>query len=250
MPLKINPVTGELDLVLNPGAGPTTTSFDTDSGSAVPTGGGVITIAGGGGINTSGASNTVTINLDDPVLVVNGGTERTSLTDGSILVGDGTNAIELIGPLTDGQLLIGNTAAVSPSAAQLTAGTGISVVNGSGTITISSLTAGFTWNEETGTSVTLVVGNGYIANNAGLVTLTLPGTSALGDSVQIIGKGAGLFKIAQNAGNTINYVASSTTTGVGGSLTAIEQFASLELICTTANTDWTVSDSTGNFTVV
>lgn len=250
MPYKINPFTGDFDRVLGPGNGTASIEFDTDSGAANPTGAGVITIAGGTGINTSGAGSTVTINLDDPVIVDNGGTGRTALTDGAILVGDGTNPVELVGPLTDGQLLIGDTAGVSPAAATLTAGTGIAIVNGAGSITISATGTGFTWNEVTGTSQAIAVDNGYIANNAGLVTFTLPASASLGDTFQIVGKGAGLFSIAQNAGQTIHYVASDTTTGAGGSLTAIEQYAAIEIVCTTANTDWTVLDSSGNFTVV
>lgn len=82
-------------------------------------------ISGGGGI-----SGTVTVSQ--------GGTGRTSLTDGAVLVGDGTNPVELIGPLTDGQLLIGNTAGVSPSAATLTAGDNVTISNGAGSITIAA----------------------------------------------------------------------------------------------------------------
>ena len=121
---------------------------------------------------------------------------------------------------------------------------------GTNTLTISVTGGGFPWTEVTGTTQSLAVDNGYIANNAGLVTLTLPTTASLGEPIQIVGKGAGLYTIAQNAGQTIHFVASSTTTGVGGSLTAIEQFATLEIVCTTANTDWTVVDSGGNFTVI
>ena len=123
--------------------------------------------------------------------------------------------------------------------------------SGSGNTIVVTVTGGsFTWNEVTGTSETLAIANGYVANNAGLVTLTLPTTAVFGSTIQIVGKGVGLFKIAQNAGQTINVIASSTTTGVSGSLTAIEQFASIELVCTTADTDFTVVDMNGNFTVV
>lgn len=138
MPYKLNPFTGELDRVNSPGTGTPSIEFDTDSGVANPTMAGVITIAGGTGINTEGAGSTVTVNLDSPVIVDNGGTGLTTLTDGAILVGDGTNPIELIGPLTDGQLLIGDTAGVSPVASTLTAGSNVSIVNGAGSITISA----------------------------------------------------------------------------------------------------------------
>jgi hypothetical protein len=250
MAYKINPFTGELDRVLGPGNGTASIEFTTDAGTANPTVAGVITIAGGTGINTAGAGSTVTINLDVPVIVANGGTGRTTLTDGAILVGDGTNPVELVGPLTDGQLLIGDTAGVSPAAATLTAGAGIGIVNAAGSITISSTAGGFAWTEVTGTTQAMAIESGYIANNAGLVTLTLPAVAVIGEAVQIVGKGAGLYAIAQNAGQTIHYIASDTTTGVGGSLTAIEQYASIELVCITDNTEWVVVDSVGNFTIV
>jgi hypothetical protein len=250
MALKLNPVTGELDLIMSPGGGTATIQVDGDSGSATPDGSGVLTVAGGTGITTSAATSTVTVDLDSPVTVDNGGTGLASLTDGAVMVGDGTNAVELVGPLTDGQLLIGDTAGVSPVASTLTAGSGVSIVNAAGSITISATGGGFTWNEETGTSATMVVENGYIANNASLVTLTLPTTATVGQEIQIVGKGAGLFKVAQNASQTIHYAATDTTTGTGGSLTAIEQYASIELLCITENSDWAVIDSVGNFTIV
>jgi len=136
MPLKVNPVTGELDLVMAPGHGIATVEFATDTGTANPTGAGVITVSGGVSISTTGVGDVVTINLEVPLDVSSGGTGLTTITDGSILVGDGTNSIEMVGPLTDGQILIGDTAGVSPVAATITAGGGIDITNGAGSITI------------------------------------------------------------------------------------------------------------------
>ena len=108
----------------------------------------------------------------------------------------------------------------------------------------------FNWIEVTDVSQDLFVYNGYIANNAGLITFTLPLTSAIGNRIIIVGKGSGLYKIAQNSGQIIHYINADTTIGISGSLTAIEQFASIEILCTTTYTNWTVLDSSGNFTVV
>jgi len=170
------------------------------------------------------------LNLTTELAVVYGGTGQTTYTDG--------------------QLLIGNTTGNTLNKATLTAGTGISIANGSGSITITATGGAFSWTDVTGTSQAMAVESGYTANNAALVTLTLPVTASFGDVIQVVGKGAGLFRIGQNAGQSINFTASTTTVGAAGHLTAIEQFASLELICTVANTTWTVVDSTGNFTVV
>lgn len=89
------------------GAGPAADTFGADSGTAVPTGAGLITFTGGTGITTSAASNTVTIDLDSPVSVTNGGTGVGSITAGAIPLGDGTNPINELGPLTDGQVITG-----------------------------------------------------------------------------------------------------------------------------------------------
>lgn len=107
-----------------------------------------------------------------------------------------------------------------------------------------------TWSEVTGTTQAMAVENGYIANNASLVTLTLPATAAVGDIISISGKGAGLYAIAQNAGQTISFGDSATTTGAGGSLTAIERYNSLTLLCITEDTGFEIISSFGNFTAV
>lgn len=161
---------------------------------------------------------------------------------------DSSGQIGTLGAATNGQLPIGNTGN-APTLATITAGSGIGIANGAGSITISSSGGGFAWTEVTGTSASLAVNNGYIANNAGLVTLTLPATAALGDTIKVVGKGAGLFRIAQNASQFVNIVSTTTTVGVTGSLTATEQFDCIDLICTTTNNGWIAHTVTGNFTV-
>ena len=152
--------------------------------------------------------------------------------------------------MTNGQLLIGSTGA-TPVLGTLTGAGGITISNGAGSITVSGSGSGYGWTEVVGTTQQMAVNNGYIANNVALVTLTLPATAVVGDTVVLQGKGAGLFSIAQNAGQTINYGSSPTTTGVAGSLTATNRYDSIELICITANTDWAVLTGTqGAFTVV
>lgn len=248
MPFKYNPYSGTLDYTMGPGSGTATVQFNTDGASAVPTGAGVITLAGGTGLTTSGAANTVTINLDTPVVVSNGGTGRATLTDASILIGDGTNPVEMIGPLTNGQLLIGSTG-LSPVAASITAGSGIAVSNGAGSISIAVTGGGIAWNEIAGASSGMSADNGYVSSNAGLVTLTLPVTCAFGTILNIAGKGAGGWRIAQNVGQTINLGATPTTTGMGGRLDSTNRYDSIQLLCITANTDFVTLSVIGNITV-
>lgn len=157
-----------------------------------------------------------------------------------------TNTPQLV---TNGQVIIGSTGAF-PVATTLTAGAGISITNGAGSISIASTGALGTFTEVTGVSQTIAVNNRYSANNVGLVTFTLPAVAAIGDQFQIIGKGAGKFAIAQNASGQISTQSVSTTSGVGGSLTAVEQFNSISCTCITANNIWAVDFMTGDFTIV
>lgn len=141
--------------------------------------------------------------------------------------------------MTNGQLIIGNTGG-TPTAATLTAGTGISIANAGGSITISSSSGATSWTVVTGTSQAMVVDAGYISNNAGLVTLTLPATAAVGSIIQVQGLGAGGWQIAQNALQVIHIGSAVTTIGITGFLASTNQYDSLTLLCVVANTTWTV----------
>lgn len=103
--------------------------------------------------------------------------------------------------------------------------------------------------EVTGTSQAMASDNGYIANNAGLVTLTLPTTIGLGERLQVVGKGTGLWRLAQNANQLIHFGILDTTTGVGGRLDATSQYDTIDLMCTVANLEFTVTSSVGTITV-
>ena len=109
---------------------------------------------------------------------------------------------------------------------------------------------GITWSEVTGTSQTMAVDTGYIANNAGLVTFTLPNTSAVGGIVRVTGKGAGGWRIAQPASVVVHFGNTDTTTGTGGYLQSTHIRDGVELICVVANTEWNVISSMGNIDLV
>ena len=108
---------------------------------------------------------------------------------------------------------------------------------------------GITWNEITTTSTTLAVNNGYVLNNASLVTVTLPASFSVGDKIYIVGKGAGGWKIAQNASQLIHFGSKVTITGITGYVSSNNQFDCIELTGTVANTELTVNDSSGNITM-
>jgi len=103
-----------------------------------------------------------------------------------------------------------------------------------------------TISEVTGTSQNASVWYSYITNNPSLVTVTLPSTSSVGDIIKVSGKGAGGWKIAQNASQLIKFNNTTTTTGTSGYIESTYFNNSVELLCVTANTDWLVISSVGN----
>lgn len=152
----------------------------------------------------------------------------------------------VIGQLTDGQLRIGSTGYV-PVASTLSAGTGITIVNGAGSITISATgSGGVTWNTAS-TSADMIVNNGYVTTSGSLVTLTLPTVAAFGTSLAIIGDGSGGWSIATNAGQSVIVGSSTALTSVSST----NQYDSISLVCTVANITWTVfGGPQGNLTIV
>lgn len=172
-----------------------------------------------------------------------------TVTQHSVLIGGASNGITSLA-LTSGQLAIGNTGS-DPTAATLSAGTGVTITNGAGSITINAAGGGLTWTVVTGTTQAAAVNSGYIANNAGLVTVTLPAVSAVGDLVAVTGiNNAAGWKVAQNAGNQIFFGTASTTSGTGGSLASTATRDTVFLVCMVANGAWNVVGSIGNITVV
>lgn len=165
------------------------------------------------------------------IIGANGASAATAsaVTNHATLVGAASNGITSLALGTAGQVLTSNGAGADPSYQ-------------------SPAFVNETWTEVTGTSQAAAVNNGYVANNAGLVTITLPATAAIGQFVHVLGKGAGLWSLVANTGQTIRYGTQSTSTG--GSLTATSRYHAVRVRCITANTEW-IEDGTvqGNLTV-
>lgn len=204
-------------------------------------------------VNTSG----ININSFTGVLGVgNGGTGASSLNLNGILIGNGTSPITSAASGTNGQVLIGATGtapafstlaltggltqtqganSLTLSAPPITiTGTGVTItgspVSLGGTVTLSVTGGGITWVNVTGTTQTIAINTGYIANNAAQVVFTLPATANIGDTFYITGNGsAGTagWQLKQNAGQQIFFGSTSTTTGIGGSLTSTNQLDSI-----------------------
>lgn len=99
----------------------------------------------------------------------------------------------------------------------------------------------FNWNTITAASAQMTVNNGYFPNNVGVVTLTLPTTSIVGDEIAVSGQGAGGWLIAQGAGQQIQIGSSASSLGAGGSVASVNRYDSLRLVCMTASTLWTTT---------
>ncbi|MBS3903738.1 MAG: hypothetical protein KGZ39_00245 [Simkania sp.] len=167
----------------------------------------------------------------------------TSLS-GNLSFDGGTTTID-----TDGQLIIGMTGDV-PQISTLTAGTGIGIVNGAGSITVNSVGGGLTWSV-IGASQTLAVNNGYMCTSGGALSLALPATSAVGDTIEVNLDGSTSWTITQpNAGTQIRLGNSETTLGVGGSLASTASGDWVQLTCETANARWMACAKSGNITIV
>jgi trimeric autotransporter adhesin len=194
------------------------------------------------GTITAGVWNGTTIS---PVY---GGTGISSPTAHTLPVAEGASNFNFLGPLTNGQLLIGSTGN-DPVAATLTGGTGISIVNTAGVITINS-TGGDTWTAITA-SQTLAINNGYICiSPGGALSLALPAVAPVGSEFEVTLDGATSWTITQGAGQSIRLGTSVTTVGVAGSLASTAQGNSVRFICSVANTRFNVLSSIGNITVV
>lgn len=183
-------------------------------------------------------------------VVAGGGTGATSFNINGVVISNTATTTPLASlTLTNGQVVIGNTAG-APAAATLTPGSGISISNAANSITIATSGAGLAWVDVTGASQTIAVNTGYQSNNAGTVTFTLPASATFGDVFRIVGLQGG-WTLAQAANQQVKFGSSATTVGVTGSLTSTNAGDCIECLATntSASTVWRVMSSIGNITV-
>jgi len=148
------------------------TSYTTDSGTATPSSG-ILRIAGGTNINTSGSGNTVTVNLNTTItgitnLTVNNLTATTSETlsfaSAGVIQSDSSGHLSSTKG-TDGQILISSSTG-APAWANITAGANVTITNGNNTITIAASGGG------TGSGIVLVGSQSLIGQNSAAFTNT------------------------------------------------------------------------------
>jgi len=110
--------------------------FTENTGTATPVAGN-LNLLGTGGTTTSGSGSTVNINSPSiPISAANGGTGVSGPTAHTLPVAEGASNFNFLGPLTNGQMLIGSSGA-DPTAGTITSTGGtISVTVGAGTLNI------------------------------------------------------------------------------------------------------------------
>ena len=133
---------------------------------------------------------------------------------------------------TNGQLLIGNTTGNTLTKATLTAGTGITITNGAGSITIAA--AGLpVMNVVSGTTQTAVAGNQYVLTNAAATTVTLPSSPSAGDTVYVtVANGLTTNVVARNGSNI---------QGLAEDLTLNAPYASAQLRFSNSTEGWVLT---------
>lgn len=181
------------------GSGTAIDSFTTDvAGPVVPDGSGNVAVTGGQVFSSGAIANTLRLGVE--------------ATLNTFLYGRGDNTtMGELGPLTNGQLIIGSTLA-TPVANTLTAGPGIAIANGAGTITISAdqndimkvgaknigfdLTAGVF-------SITGADGTALSASNPGYITMWRREATDAGELVTITLTANQSFSDNASGGSTI-----------------------------------------------
>jgi hypothetical protein len=148
----------------------------------------------------------------------------------------------------NGQLLIGSINSPYVICSTLTAGSGISITNAPGSITLAATAVGMTWTA-VGSGGALASNHGYICTGGGNLSFSLPATSAVGDTISLTVDGATTWAITQGAGQQIRFGAFQTTAGVAGTLVSTAQGDTVTIVCSVADLTWNVISSIGNITI-
>lgn len=106
------------------------------------------------------------------------------------------------------------------------------------------------WSVVTGASQAAAVNGGYIINSPTLCTVTLPTTAVVGSVLNIVGMGAGGWRLGQAAGQQVVFGNVSNTSGTAGQINSTDTRDCIHLVCVVANTTWQITSSVGNLDVI
>lgn len=176
------------------------------------------------GTISSGTWNASTID------VVNGGTGQTTFSDG--------------------QILIGNSTGSTLSKSTLTAGSNISITNGSGSITIS--TTGAPAHDDLTVKRNLTVGDGVTKGDINIVTLESNSSTVFEEASKLSGPGGQYFSTYRDSSGGNNYVGMEAfAQGAPGTKTfiALQEFGGGVVVGKNTITSGYIFDTNGNFRV-
>ncbi len=249
--------------LLNVTSGSNNTCVGVSAGSAI-TSSGINTAIGAAALSslTTGTGTNVAIGssalgslvsgIQNTALGYTAGNSYTGTESSNIIIGN-------VGTVADGNAIRIGTQGALPGQQNkcFIAGINGTVVTPAGNVVINSsgqlgTIAGTptTWTVVTGLTQAAAVNSGYIANNAGVVTITLPTTAAVGTILEITGmNNATGWKIAQSAGQQVFFGTTQTTLGAAGFLQSTATRDSIRMVCIIANLTWNELSSSGNITV-
>ena len=92
------------------------------------------------------------------------------------------------------------------------------------------------------TTQSMVANTGYVTTASTLTTLTLPTTISLGQTLEVVGYGTGLWQISQNSSQFVNFGNTGTTTTTG-ILSATSKGDSVRITYVSANTSFIITSS-------
>jgi hypothetical protein len=184
------------------------------------TGSGTLSIPSGGVSNTMLQNSTITVAAGGGLsgggtTALGGGTTLSlNLNHDSTLSGDGGSAVLGLNPTNPNTWLATQTftSTINGSISGLAAGfTGPLVGDVTGTqgatlitnLSVSKISGLLKWQITSGTSQQALPNTGYILTNSALVTVTLPTSAVVGDTVRVSAPGVGGWKIAQNPGQSV-----------------------------------------------